>query len=1060
MDENATIVSLRTPPVQDRRRAEELTCNSYRLRPMFPGIGLPFEFTHRLAALAAVLLAALLSGISGTAQGQETDSSLASPTAVQRRIVQVNETQRELARAVDALAQSTQELRARLAQEVRQLTEQDVSVAMLRDVWLDVETLEARLERLDTGIARRREKVRRLEQAIEDNALQPTDSDTVLRLRDLVAEVALRKQRELRAANLELLQTELALRSVVIERLDIARERLTLLQSLIRHWTGTDSKAYARDPRVQLIERVIATLSRDVLRLVNEMESIVEDSPDDVARKRLLDMAVTDSLMRSEVRESDLDLLRIRDRLAKLGSLPGDVSIPLHVLRDAQAEVDSIHQRLQEREEAISQDRRLLTVQRRLIGQTALPAQKAQLLADLEGLLDFQVRDIAPLKEHAEAVHAKFDAAVDRAFNRALFKPPLLPSDFDAWSRTGASLMSLPATLYAQTVSSLGELGRRLSAAPVTSWMLLFGAVAGLVGAVIWLRRWLTKRIIQANPDGRTAIPAQALHRSLPHLVPASLWFILGNTLNVRGTALYLVLTLLLIWPIATFILALARAGLFDNGKSDGLEEGQRFYLTLRWVTILVAVLVGIVVLSDAVTLPPLLQGVVERLAMLCLLLAALPALQLRSLILAGQRERLREGRLQIRLLASLSMSIPIVLIGVGVLGLSGYVNLAWTITKYLLWLVVVAGVLALLLAILMDTTYKISTSWQKHSPERARFWVQNFVQPSGRLVSLGLVGLAAYALLRIYDWDSETPGIRELLLAGRIELFTVGNTAFTVQNLFLGVLLVFLVFWVGGWSREVSYHVAYARLRDVGVRQSLSTFTQYVVIVLGLLVTLKVIGLDLTALTVLAAGLGVGIGFGLQNIVNNFLSGLILLAERPLRMGDVVSVGDQMGEVTRIGIRSLMVRNFDQQEVVIPNSAVVSERFINWTRSDEIVRTVLMVGVSYSDDPEHAAQLIEKVLAEYDPVLRDPPPRVTLWEFADSAVVFRVQFFTQVRGAVHRLDIRSEVLRRIWYRFKEEGIQIPFPQRDVYLRMPEEESEQLGLLRPLTGSADIEKPA
>jgi len=1038
------------------RGAERLKYNNSRLGPLFPGFHSSCGPTHRLAWLAAVLLSgALLCCISGAAQGQEPDS----PTAVQRRIVLVKETQRELARAVDALAQNTEELRTRLAQEVRELTEQDVDVAMLRDAWLDVETLEARLERVETATGRRRERLRRLEQATEDRPVRSPESGAVLPLADLVAEVALRKQRELGEATAELLQTQMALTPIIVERLAIATERLALLQSLIRHRTGTDPRVVGRDPRVQLLERVIGTLSRDVLRLVNEMETIAGDTPEEVARKRLLEMAATDALIRSEVREGDLDLLRVQYRLAKLGSLPGDVSIPVHVLRDAQAELASMLQWLQARQEAISQDRRLLAVQRRLIRQTGLPAQKAQLLTDLEGVLDFQVHDIAPLRQRAEAMHAEFEAAVDSAFNRSLLEPPLLPSDLEDWSRTGGSLIRLPAALYAQTVSALSELGRRLEASPVSLWMLVLGAVAGLIAGVIWLRRWLMRHVIQANPAGRTAIPAQALHRSLPDLVPAGIWLILGNTLTVPGVALYLVLTLLLIWPVTRFILALARAALIDNGASDGLAERRRFYETLRWVTILVAVLVGIIVLSDAVTLPPLLAGVVERLAMFCLLLVALPALQLRSLILSAQREHLRAGHLRVRLLASLSTMVPLVLIGVGVLGLAGYVNLAWTITEHLVWLVVVGGVLALVLAILTDSIHNIRSGWQKHSPERGRFWMQNFVQPLGRLVSLGLVGLAGYALLRIYDWDSETPGIRQLLLAGRTELFTVGKAAFTVQSLFLGVVLVFLVFWVGGWSREVSYHVAYAKLRDVGVRQSLSTFTQYVVIVLGLLVTLKVIGLDLTALTVLAAGLGVGIGFGLQNIVNNFLSGLILLAERPLRMGDVVSVGDQIGEVTRIGIRSLMVRNFDEQEVVIPNAAVVSERFINWTRSDEIVRQVVMVRISHGDDPDRAARLIEELLSAYDPVLRKPPPKVTLWEFADSAVVFRIQYFVHVRGPVGRLDIRSQVLRQIWYRFKEEGIQIPFPQRDIHIRAPQD-MEPLGLAGPAPEGADVGRPA
>ncbi len=249
----------------------------------WPKVLFPASPGQPISGLAVLILWALLFCVSAAAHGQQIDGALDSPRAVQRQILHVKEIQRELARALKARVQSTDELLLELGQEVRQLTEQDVDIAMLRDAWLDVETRQARLESVETRIARREEKLRRLEKVIADRSGRPPESGAVLRLADVVAQVALRKERELRAAMSELLQTLRALRAVTVQRLDIAEERLALLQSLIRHGTGTDPRVLSRDPRVQLIERVIATLSRDALRLLNVMEYISE-TPDEVAR--------------------------------------------------------------------------------------------------------------------------------------------------------------------------------------------------------------------------------------------------------------------------------------------------------------------------------------------------------------------------------------------------------------------------------------------------------------------------------------------------------------------------------------------------------------------------------------------------------------------------------------------------------------------------------------------------------------------------------------------------------------------------------------------------------
>ena len=271
------------------------------------------------------------------------------------------------------------------------------------------------------------------------------------------------------------------------------------------------------------------------------------------------------------------------------------------------------------------------------------------------------------------------------------------------------------------------------------------------------------------------------------------------------------------------------------------------------------------------------------------------------------------------------------------------------------------------------------------------------------------------------------------MLAIGRTPVLTLGASALSLQDTFLAVLLVGFAFWIGGWSQQVSYNLALTRVRDLGIRQSLSTFVQYIVIVLGLLLTLKVIGLDLTALTVFAASIGVGIGFGLQNVVNNFISGILLLAERPLRVTDIVTIGGETGEVTRIGIRSLIVRTFDRKDLIIPNSAVIGNTFTNWTRNDETLREVLLFRISYRDDPGRLQPRSRTSHARPRalPPSRHPrPPCMSSRNRRDHPPAILCPAARPGR----RPRYPSRDLTRVRDAFAEAGIAIPTPAGDVTL--------------------------
>jgi potassium efflux system protein len=216
------------------------------------------------------------------------------------------------------------------------------------------------------------------------------------------------------------------------------------------------------------------------------------------------------------------------------------------------------------------------------------------------------------------------------------------------------------------------------------------------------------------------------------------------------------------------------------------------------------------------------------------------------------------------------------------------------------------------------------------------------------------------------------------------------------------------------------------------GVPHLLSTLLHYVILVFGFFVALGVLGVDLTKATIVAGALGVGIGFGLQNVVNNFVSGLILLFERPVRVGDSVAIRDVAGEMQHIGIRSCVVHTWDGAEVILPNALLISDPVINWTLSDRLRRITLSVGVAYGTDPAVVIELLRGVVTGRDGVLASPEPLLWFTGFGDSALNFQVRVWTARYDSWGALQ--SELYLATYKVLSDAGIQIPFPQRDVHI--------------------------
>jgi small-conductance mechanosensitive channel len=283
---------------------------------------------------------------------------------------------------------------------------------------------------------------------------------------------------------------------------------------------------------------------------------------------------------------------------------------------------------------------------------------------------------------------------------------------------------------------------------------------------------------------------------------------------------------------------------------------------------------------------------------------------------------------------------------------------------------------------------------------------------------------------------------------------FNVGNVRISLARV-LGAFLTFVVIlWVTRFIQRTADRQIFPRSRiDRGVQNSLRTLIGYVGLIIAFLAGVGSIGFDLGNLAIIAGALSVGIGFGLQSIVSNFVSGLILLFERPIKVGDWVQTTSGEGTVKRISVRSTEIETFDRSSVIVPNSELISNSVTNLTHKDNMGRVVIAVGVAYSSDAQGVIGILEDVAKNSPEVLRFPKPIVVFEDFGASSLDFTLRVY--IREVSDTLSVRTKIRVRIHERFKKEGVEIPFPQQDLYLRGVPEGWEQLSPARRREPSAE-----
>ncbi len=312
----------------------------------------------------------------------------------------------------------------------------------------------------------------------------------------------------------------------------------------------------------------------------------------------------------------------------------------------------------------------------------------------------------------------------------------------------------------------------------------------------------------------------------------------------------------------------------------------------------------------------------------------------------------------------------------------------------------------------------------------------------------LRMVAFVTWAVVTLQTFHLMKPMLA--WLAGWLERrWQVGQVQISIASILLFFIVIWITLWISRIVRSLLNQDILPRASlSRGISSTVSMLVNYTILGFGILLALAAAGIRMEQFALVAGALGVGIGFGLQTIVSNFISGLILIFERPIQIGDTVEVGLLLGQVRRIGIRSSTVRTFDGAEVIVPNNDLIAGQVVNWTLSDQLRRIEVKVGVAYGTDPHRVLELLVNVAREHEKALTNPAPHALFLGFGDSSLNFALRFWTA--DFEHWIQTASEVTVGVNDALKEAGISIPFPQRDLHVRSIDPPAAEM--IKPMMG--------
>lgn len=521
-------------------------------------------------------------------------------------------------------------------------------------------------------------------------------------------------------------------------------------------------------------------------------------------------------------------------------------------------------------------------------------------------------------------------------------------------------------------------------------------------------------------------------YRNVIHLTGLTL-IVATFFLNHVALANYqLLLNLLLVWLTFRNLILIARLVLLER-ISDVSGKDVQLYYRLKWLFLMGGWSTALMVFSHQLPLSILLQDIFNRLFMLFLLAVSLVLWKSKDVMPYLLRPFLKTKKRYFRnAITAFVILVPLTVFTTAIIGLSGFINLAWTLSEYQAYFLLVIISYLFVRGLAFDALELLS-EWMISALRNGWLWIEVILKPLDKIIHLLLMILSLIILFQLFDWHADSWVMTSLIKVGQYPFVNLSGVRISLISTLEFFILLSVIIWAATWTREFCYRWVYRNAKDAGIRNSLSVFTQYAVILIGGFITLRVLGIDFTGMAMVLGGLAVGMGFGLRDFASNIIGGIMLLIERPVREGDLITLGEYEGRVAHIGIRSMRVSSWDNMEVLIPNAETFNKPFTNWTHQDSVIRTVIPIKVSRADDPIMIQQLILDVLAIIPEILNDPPAQVLLKQIDDALIDFEVRYFINVQ-LYTRFEIRSKVLFAITAQFNAAGVRPPIPPINIEL--------------------------
>ncbi len=687
-------------------------------------------------------------------------------------------------------------------------------------------------------------------------------------------------------------------------------------------------------------------------------------------------------------------------------------------------------------EQSLKKMVQILTEERAHLSDTNLKQQFATLLrivnSRIEGITIQQQTLQEDLENHQEELKKQLSV-----------RQSLSDYHWDSWQTIIEQLVHIPAQFY----SYLKSLSLKIKDNYL--WQDRWPATLmwGLIGLIILGAYGLHKALKRLTHDKERSRLSGHLYdgalillsRNVPHLTTTAVIITLLYLNHILFSNYQLFLNLVFVWLVFRTLILIARLVLLER-ITDSSGTDVRLYYRLKWLLLAGGWTTALMVISHLLPLSMILQDIFNRLFMMFLLAVSLVGWKSREVITHLLHPVLKTKKRYIRnAIMLLVILIPLTLFTTAMIGLIGYINLAWSMSRYEVYILFIITGYVLTRGLLVDALELLS-EWMISSMRNGWLWIEIFLKPLDKILRITLLILSLFILCQLFDWHSDSAVITNMITFGKYPLVNLSGIHITPISILEFLILLSVFAWAAKWTREFCYRWLYRDAKDAGIRNSLSVFTQYAVILIGGFITLRVLGLDFSGMSMVVGGLAVGMGFGLRDFASNIVGGLMLLIERPVREGDLITIGNHEGKVAHIGIRSMRVSSWDNMEVLIPNAETFNKPFTNWTHQDSIVRTVIPVKVNRSDDPVMVQQLILDVLAVIPEIVNEPPPQVFLKQIDDALIEFEVRYFINVQ--LHtRFEVRSNVLFAITAQFKAAGIKPPIPPISIELKEGEHAS-------------------